>query len=719
MRTPYLLISLALCLLSAVAAGDDISPAINEYAVYTDGAATLAGRTHITGQLGADGSLTLNDDSTFSEGVFAGGSLTARYRIKVEGILHAGGSMSVLHDSVIKGTVQAGGSMSIADRVNIGGDVYAAGAMSLSPHAIVGGEVYPYTASPNTWVRPSVPRPDFLPGNITVKVNNWQSRQQDPGNYGSLELGFGSTIQLSSGDYHFSSINAKTDSVFQIDDSDGPVNIYVSGTVLLDHRAVINLASESPGNLTWFVGGNMTVRTDINLPGHVRCFGTVAVADRVHSRGSIYAKGGFSDGWDCTFKTVSDPSTYFVSTRGSDSNSGHSPDQSLRTIQSAINKCVRPGSTVYVAPGTYRETVTVGTGAGSVAVTATKENPTRVIADTTGELTGSEPGRVIIDGRGVQTYGIRLSGIAHWVFDGFEITGQKTYAVYADNSGISVTNAVVDVPPGYGVYMSATADVTIADCVFTRNHDAGGLMWIMPGSGPEPFSIVVTRNDTSLKDDRYLSTGLHSGWRGQSGNANLYGIVLIDTQYSTIERIEISNNQFSDLYLPIFCFLQSKPRGSGSVIANNTIVGSHYSIYAYGYNGNILGVINNIVDRCYYGVFTFTNRGTQLHVAGLLENEITYPMSAFGRAYEADIISASPMFTDGKIGDFSLKSGSPAVDAGTSKNAPGVDINGRSRPSDGDGDDVAQVDLGAHEWVTAPDHVKVVRWREVGAESER
>ena len=60
-------------------------------------------------------------------------------------------------------------------------------------------------------------------------------------------------------------------------------------------------------------------------------------------------------------------------------------------------------------------------------------------------------------------------------------------------------------------------------------------------------------------------------------------------------------------------------------------------------------------------------------------------------------ISADPLFVSATGGDFHLQPSSPAIDAGESTGVPTVDIDGDSRPVDGDGDGVARVDMGADE----------------------
>jgi hypothetical protein len=57
-------------------------------------------------------------------------------------------------------------------------------------------------------------------------------------------------------------------------------------------------------------------------------------------------------------------------------------------------------------------------------------------------------------------------------------------------------------------------------------------------------------------------------------------------------------------------------------------------------------------------------------------------------------ISADPEFDS----HYGLTANSPALDAGTNDNAPTIDLDGKNRPIDGDGDGVAVVDMGAFEF---------------------
>ncbi|MBI5641623.1 MAG: hypothetical protein HZA17_14480, partial [Nitrospirae bacterium] len=62
----------------------------------------------------------------------------------------------------------------------------------------------------------------------------------------------------------------------------------------------------------------------------------------------------------------------------------------------------------------------------------------------------------------------------------------------------------------------------------------------------------------------------------------------------------------------------------------------------------------------------------------------------------SDYVEGDPMFVNASEADFRLQGNSPAIDGGSSLNAPGNDFDGNPRPSG------AGHDIGAYEYVSQP-----------------
>jgi Right handed beta helix region len=457
--------------------------------------------------------------------------------------------------------------------------------------------------------------------------------------------------------------------------------------------------------------------------------------------------------------------SYFVRTGGDDNNDGSTPMMAFATPAKAAS-IVSAGDSVFIGGGVYTTQI-------APANSGTPGNLIRYIADSAGLETG-DSGQVIIQTAGTPV--VSLDGIGYTSFDGFTLRdGDSTIEIINSSNAITFNNCVIErsstygflvtggssatmtnctitastrdairlegsgavvirdctiqVPTTYGIFARTNGDITIANCVFDRPVNSGHGIWVTPTNQTTPTAVTITGNDMSLKNDRYMSSGFENGWRsfwiassaeGYQRVRYTYGIIVFGWGSPKVSRVEVSNNLVSDSFLGIYAGIYSSNAGtSESVIANNTVTGSFFSIYSFGYRAKSITVVNNIVDTSYYGLIAYSNQSSSSVVLSTLEHNITYPMAAFRRSFEFEVIESDPKFMDPKVGNFALQGGSLAIDAGVLYGAPAVDIGGRSRPVDGNKDGVAQIDIGAFELVGTPTRVRVVQWREIGTESNR
>ncbi len=110
-------------------------------------------------------------------------------------------------------------------------------------------------------------------------------------------------------------------------------------------------------------------------------------------------------------------------------------------------------------------------------------------------------------------------------------------------------------------------------------------------------------------------------------------------------------------------------------------------------------IVNNIIAFAGYGV-----RGDGVAAADILHNDVWMNVVANYEGVEAGPtnVSVEPQLRDPVSGDYHLQPGSPLIDAGTTAEAPSTDLDGEARPVDGDGDGIAEADIGADEYYPPP-----------------
>lgn len=163
----------------------------------------------------------------------------------------------------------------------------------------------------------SVEFPGNTSGNCTLPVG--QTQILDPGSYGTMTAQVGAHLHLRSGTYFFRSLALQTGASLEIDNSAGPVYIYVrdglsfSGSVVLDepHRANVLFAYAGSSSVTlqpWFRGILVAPAASVTLgpagsTGHTGAFFAktivVQTGSTIHHR--AFASSNFcEDSTACT-----------------------------------------------------------------------------------------------------------------------------------------------------------------------------------------------------------------------------------------------------------------------------------------------------------------------------------------------------------------------------------------------------------------------------------
>ena len=206
-----------------------------------------------------------------------------------------------------------------------------------------------------------------------------------------------------------------------------------------------------------------------------------------------------------------------------------------------------------------------------------------------------------------------------------------------------------------GIYIARDAGPVIERCIIAYNGNHG--IWVNNYELDARSPLI--RNNLIYDNGNY---GI------KSGN---------DTAYS-----EILNNLIYDCVRGIFL------DGVGGLLANNTILNNNYGIYV----GSDLGMIVTVSNCILWG------NGDDLYCANVQVTP-TYCCIEDGDA-GAGNIHTDPNFADAVNYDFHLTLLSPCIDTGDPNGVytGQTDIDGEDRVMDGDGDQTADVDMGADEY---------------------
>jgi hypothetical protein len=340
---------------------------------------------------------------------------------------------------------------------------------------------------------------------------------------------------------------------------------------------------------------------------------------------------------------------YYVSTAGSDSSGDGSSAHPWATIAYASTR-IGPGATVHVAPGTYTGSFnTRASGASSAYVT--------YISDT-------KWGAKIVAGSGstwsnygayVTIQGFDVSGPTKKCCEAIYTSGNATKIIGNNVHGARIASSCTSMG-GAGIDVEATNVQVIGNYVHHNGPYPSACQYI--------HGIYIASSDTAPSSGAYVANNIsfqNAGWGIQLWHdatnetlvnntifGNLTGGIVVGAGVGTDDFTVVNNN-----------LVYNNPGTDGGMVEEGT-TGTH----------------NTYTDNLVFG-------NTPVNIS--LQNGLTATRT----------VSANPLFvnyTGDTTGDYRLQSSSPAINAGTTQDAPTTDYDGNTRPQGG------AWDIGAYEY---------------------
>jgi hypothetical protein len=407
---------------------------------------------------------------------------------------------------------------------------------------------------------------------------------------------------------------------------------------------------------------------------------------------------------------------YYVAITGSDSNPG-TQAQPWQTISHAASQ-VKPGDTVLVAPGMYRDNVYIsqsGTRDARIRFVSTTKWGAKIIgAKHSAPTKGAFPA-VAIDASYIDLVGFDISAPV----------GRAGVAVgddgIAENGSYVriIGNRVHDVAGGcklgfcdhrvYRILSTGGAGILVgSDRYQSHNNEVVGNLIYDIGDPLNPYNAALTHGI-------YIDNGGEfaygpSGYFGTKAQNNvIYRIegTGIQTFHCTADDI-VTNNTVTDAAGAGIWVAGEKVGGNppsgcinrNTVVANNIVAhngwhtacasamrGGCVSEVDHGGGCGITTTPKTSADARFMNNLSFGNRCGKSPSDAL-------NVSGQGDMVSNNLVGANPQFVQyspGGGGDYHLSPGSPAIDRGTSVDAPSMDFDGNPRPQGGG------VDIGAYE----------------------
>lgn len=175
---------------------------------------------------------------------------------------------------------------------------------------------------------------------------------------------------------------------------------------------------------------------------------------------------------------------------GDDANDGLTPTTAVQTIQSGVDRIppiVHDDVTVHVAHGTYAEAV----------VLADRMQPHGATITLSGDT--ADPSQVVIDGSGVRSRGLSVSGVSDVIVEGFEVRNHISWAVAVIRGGTITLSNLSVVNNTLGMLLTRTY-VTLSSVSLSNN--AATSVLCQSGSTCQIGDLTVSGGNIALFSSR-------------------------------------------------------------------------------------------------------------------------------------------------------------------------------------------------------------------------
>ncbi|MEH2194144.1 MAG: choice-of-anchor D domain-containing protein [Nostoc sp.] len=415
--------------------------------------------------------------------------------------------------------------------------------------------------------------------------------------------------------------------------------------------------------------------------------------------------------------------TYYVSGTGDDNNNGLKEGGAFRSLGRAVYE-MKTGDTLYVMNGDYNGNIFLFNKNGS------PDNWTTIKAypGATPKINTTGTGVLVFSSSYVRIEGLDIEGNRESVSLDYALqqkdnlnntltnaTGIEVKA-WKDNTGAGGTNPHHIVISGNTVsnFPSTGIALTDADYITVENNTVSGNAWYSPW-GAQGISVLNASNYDNnttdykmiIRDNIVYDNQSLVPWYAVGKITEGNGIILDTTNQSldgtpyTGKSLIINNTVYQNGASGITAFasanvdiVNNTTYQNGRVLTDSAEISTTFSENVRVSN-NIMYARDNQKANLIYDAKNIT------YDHNLVYNSSQFQASDNLNATLQNILGKDPQFVDAAKGNFALKTGSAAIDAGSNLfNSSNTNI-----PKDGDGNGSALIDIGAYEAppITSPE----------------